>query len=281
MIWRLPPIAQVVLTLAFLWQIGFLGSCLGQGNDTGAEHIAYLLKRQRAYTLERVSDNRRVSLEPAPLIRWYNPVSGARGGVFVWTLDNRPVAMTKCHLNDRKQHYVESSVAFSDGLALKLQSQTIWSPEEPALKDVSVEDNLVPASSSVRRLLQMRQLAASFSIQDQWGEDGEPYQLRLMPRPLYRYTSEQSGVLDGAVFAFVQGTNPEAVVVVEAVRKDGVLRWRCGISRLTGYALNAERNGATVYTVKKMNHPARRDSYRHLWAQPRPYPINVKASIDQ
>lgn len=272
--------ARLVLMLTLAWPVGNARLSHAEQPDIITEHVAYLLKRQQAYVLERVSDRRRSLLETTPLFRWDNPISGARGGVFVWTIDQRPVAITKCHVNDRKQHYVESSVALSAGLVLKHEDQTIWSPRESALEFVPVESNSSPASSSVRRLLQMRRLAAGFTVEDEWGEDSEPYQLRLMPRPLYRYASKQVGVVDGALFAFVQGTNPEALVIVEAVEQGENVRWRCGISRLTGYALHAKRDGETVYTVTKLNHPARRASYRHHWEQPRPYPIKTQALSD-
>lgn len=240
------------------------------------DHLAYLVKRQQDYQLRRDEDNALAVLREQPLIRWENPISGANGGVFVWTIDERPVAMTKCHVNDRKQHYVESSVVLSGGLRLQQRGQEIWSPKQSALKEIATNALWNPAMSSVGRLVQMRKLAAEFEIEDQWGEgDGELYQLRLMPRPLYRYVSPSNGVIDGAVFAFVQGTNPEAMILVEAVQEDDAARWRCCISRLTGYAMVAFRNGSAVYKVPKLHGPGTNSGYRHHWEKPVPYPFTI------
>ena len=43
-----------------------------------------------------------VSLETKPLFRWYNPISGARWGAFVWTLDKRPVWDVAFHPTERR-----------------------------------------------------------------------------------------------------------------------------------------------------------------------------------
>ena len=39
-----------------------------------------------------------------------------------------------------------------------------------------------------------------------------------MPQPLLRYAAPDSGVIDGAVFAFAEATDPEALLILEARR---------------------------------------------------------------
>lgn len=273
-----PFLARPLLLMLLVCLVAAAGRCPAGEQAEDQRHLEYLLDRQRAYRLNRVADERAAELRAKPLFRWNNPISGARGGVFLWTIDDQPVAMTKCHVNDRKRHYVETSVALSSGLVLRHEGHSIWDPGQPALKYVPVAGQ-PPSTKSARRLAQMRRLAGGFEITDQWGVGGQPYQLRLMPRPLYRYTSPEAGIIDGALFAYAQGTNPEVVVIVEAIQDSEATRWRCGISRLTGYALRAERGGATVYDVKKTNHPSgRQDSLRHHWEQPQPYPFSGGAS---
>jgi hypothetical protein len=122
----------------------------------------------------------------------------------------------------------------------------------------------------------MRELAGSLEIEDQWGEgEEELYQLRLLPRPLYRYEAPAEQVIDGAIFGYSQGTNPEAVVVIEAVETDSAREWRCQVSRLTGYAVTARRNGDVVLEVPKLNNTTRTTSFRHVYERPVPYPFQV------
>ncbi|WP_160149344.1 hypothetical protein [Roseiconus lacunae] len=240
------------------------------------QHLSYLVKRQQAHQMARKEDRAFCALRTDPIIRWANPISGANGGVFLWTIDGLPAAISKCHLNDRKKHYVESTVILAPDLILKHPNQSTWTPRQPDLKEVSVNKTPRLNLSASGRLIEMRQLAEGFTISDRWGEDGgELYQLRLMPRPLYRYTSEASSVIDGAIFGFAQGTNPEAIVLVEVIRENGSISFRCGISRLTGYELQATRGGATVFEVARVDGPGIHDGYRHHWEKPVPYPIEL------
>ena len=67
----------------------------------------------------------------------------------------------------------------------------------------------------------MRRLARQFSASvndDKFGRQ----QLRLLSKPLYSYGKAGSQVLDGAIFAFAKGTNPEVLVLIEAVPKDSL-----------------------------------------------------------
>ena len=63
----------------------------------------------------------------------------------------------------------------------------------------------------------MRSLAREFngrSLSDQ----GQAWELRLLPQPLYRYESTDPDVLDGALFTLVSsaGTDPEIILLLEA-----------------------------------------------------------------
>ena len=66
-----------------------------------------------------------------------------------------------------------------------------------------------------------------------WREGSDREELRLLPQPVYRYESEDPEVQDGGVFAFVQGTDPEVLLLLEAVRTEGGLVWIYGFVRGT------------------------------------------------
>jgi hypothetical protein len=52
--------------------------------------------------------------------------------------------------------------------------------------------------------------------------------------PLYRYEKPPGDVLEGAVFAFVLGTDPELLLVLEARRDEGATVWQYALARMTG-----------------------------------------------
>lgn len=98
---------------------------------------------------------------------------------------------------------------------------------------------------------QMRQVIEGFAVYDGFQEKTE-WVLRLLPKPLYRYSCPVWKVLDGAVFAFVQGTNPEVLVVLEARRttdKEGGQAWYSGVARQTCYPARATYRNQPVWSV--------------------------------
>ncbi|MAG94065.1 MAG: hypothetical protein CMJ48_09980 [Planctomycetaceae bacterium] len=50
-------------------------------------------------------------------------------------------------------------------------------------------------------------------------------QLRRLSQPIYRYESDNANLLDGAMFAFVQGTDPEVFLLLEARSKGNNHQW--------------------------------------------------------
>ena len=55
--------------------------------------------------------------------------------------------------------------------------------------------------------------------------------------------------IDGGVFAFVQGTDPEAILLLEAVHADGRPRWQYAFARATSAALEARLDKPVVWEV--------------------------------
>ena len=63
-------------------------------------------------------------------------------------------------------------------------------------------------------------------------------------------------VRDGALLAFVQGTNPEVWLLLEA-RADGSggLQWHYGLAPMTGYAVEASHDGRQVWSSPPQTRP--------------------------
>ncbi len=96
----------------------------------------------------------------------------------------------------------------------------------------------------------MRALIRDFSASTQ-DHTARHLELRLLPQPLYRYESTDPDVLDGAVFAFVSSTDPEALLVIEARKPapaDGPV-WNYAICRFTDLSLSVQHKGKEVFTA--------------------------------
>ena len=90
-----------------------------------------------------------------------------------------------------------------------------WSPKKPALELLEFPDAGSPAENHATRLVQMKTLIRRFEVAI-IGHDKIRYELRLLARPIHRYANPPAGLIDGVMFAYARGTNPETIAVVEA-----------------------------------------------------------------
>ena len=81
----------------------------------------------------------------------------------------------------------------------------------------------VPADSPAARIRQMRALAQEFTGR-QTNRKGVDSDMRLLAQPIYRYENTKGDVIDGGLFVFVQGTDPEVFLLIEARRPPGGAR---------------------------------------------------------
>lgn len=81
----------------------------------------------------------------------------------------------------------------------------------------------------------MKQLAGAFRIV--YIEKKDRTELRLLQRPLYRYESADPALIDGALFAYVRATDPDALVFIEARKTVDGVEWQYGIARQNAMAL--------------------------------------------
>ena len=121
-----------------------------------------------------------------------------------------------------------------------------------------VAKEFLQRDDTLRRRVEMTTLARDFSAEtgpDEAKRQKATPQLRLLPTPLYRYpqsSSDQDGVVDGAVFCFVVGGgNPQILLVLEAVRQDDKLSWRYALSRRTIAELKVFHRSQEVWQVRE------------------------------
>ncbi|MBC7818882.1 MAG: hypothetical protein IAG10_18500 [Planctomycetaceae bacterium] len=273
-----PCLVCCLLSLLFSLQASADGK-----NSVAEQRVAWLREKVAALRVFPTQEsNEACKLREEPIIKWSNPVSGAEGSVFVWTSDGRPIALAKCHLNSRNSYHVETLIAISDNrLRMNEAGQVSWEPTEPGVKFETLADLGLPASTESLRLAQMRRAAREFRFVDNWGETGttakSEWELRLMPAPLLRYSSASNKIIDGALFAFAQGTNPEALVLVEAVETVNGRAWRVAPSRLTGYQIRVWHKDQLVLEVAKIQTAIRTASLFHRTRTLNPFPFLEKA----
>ena len=84
----------------------------------------------------------------------------------------------------------------------------------------------------------MRNLARRFRGDDNFEDKKDESVLRLLTNPLLRYDDQKAGLMDGAVFALVHGTDPEMIIMIESRKKDGkAAEYLYALAPMTGYEL--------------------------------------------
>jgi hypothetical protein len=203
------------------------------------------------------------------VLRWTNPFAGrVYGNTYVWLQEGRPAA-AGCmfrYFDPYRSFNGELTALTGAKLVAKRDDTVVWRPKDE-WKWHPVPGAAAPAATAAMRLVQMRGLAADFVVEVldtrnlRKGEDQTP---RLLPRPLYRYDAEQTRTLDGALYAFVLGTDPELLLLLEcntAAEKPG---WRFGVGRMNRDQIRLKRKGETVWEVPALREFGNEDAYRFL-----------------
>ena len=119
----------------------------------------------------------------------------------------------------------------------------VWSTSRPGLAFQPVPNAPVPADTAPARLRQMQALVREFSA-NTIDSKGSTWTLRPLVKPLYRYESKS----DGALFALVQGTDPEAFVVLEAKGDGKDAHWEYAVARFTDLEIRVRLKDREVFS---------------------------------
>ena len=183
------------------------------------------------------------------VMRWANNTRGSEDGMTVLFLNAGCPEAVCCMYPWVKRLNHEFDSLSRGKLIAKRDGAVVWSPEKPGVTFLAVPDADAPAENPVARFRQMKTLAAQFSsTMLGWKSDkSDREELRLLPQPLYRYESKRSDVLDGAVFAFVQGTDPETLLLLEAFNSDNRVEWQFAFARRTSGELEGRHKDKVVW----------------------------------
>jgi hypothetical protein len=208
----------------------------------------------------------KTALTPVPVMRWRNVVRGQEGEAMmvVWSHNGRPIAVASIYPWQGKMSHEFDSLSRDNKLIAREKDRVIWSPTTAGVEFKDVPKAPKPAKTPVERLRQMKAIAEGFkATMTGWSADNSDQEaLRLLPRPLHRYDltnakDPEPKLLDGALFAYVQGTDPEVVMALEAVGTAEDAVWQYACVRATSGGLEVKLGDVVVWTAKK--HPANRD----------------------
>jgi hypothetical protein len=248
---------------------GFDSSGVGADETTPAEltpeqkEREKLLQRmkQRAAGIEvqitTDQDQVAAKLVAEPLLRYNDQPRGFRDATVWCWCDNqgRPVALLKTQIGrDRgRSRWLDGLNSLSDRLIeAKWEDGHRFASRQPGMKRIQFADGPEASDKPRVRLQQMKEIADRVSLTI-WPSEGGQQEMRLLPRPLYRYTPPAGELIDGALFGFTtNGTNPDAVLAVELTGRDVTKgTWLYGLAQMTTGGLAARIDDREVWTATK------------------------------
>ena len=136
-------------------------------------------------------------------------------------------------------------------LVCRRSGEIVWNPRTGGLLNQPLADAPPPANTATGRLAQLRSLARRFSATCIRRE--VTTELRLMPQPLYRFSDETQGVVDGALFALAVGNDAELLLLIEAVEsvKAQQPAWRFSLARMSSLDLKVRLDDLEIWTVPR------------------------------
>lgn len=262
---RMSLLPLVVATLLVWTSSGRYAIAQPPVNNSSAEDEA---EEQRAHRLsemrERVaafkafdSEDREheLSLIADPILRFSDPArTFSDGTIWAWGEKGRPAALITIERYENFWSYELVSLAVGHVQATRPDGER-WRPTQPGIELKPMPDAPAPATSESARLRQMRDMARRFALSEIFRE--QTYELRLLTNPMHRYSDADDGLLDGALFVYAYGTNPEAVLAIEARgAPGGAAIWQYGFVRLTAAAVSAKVGDSLAWTAEANLRPS-------------------------
>ncbi len=225
--------------------------------DAGAERLKFMKDSVQGYELT-VGDDRSVvlKLQETPVFRLGKQYGKdlEDGAIFLWTGEQgRPEVAIQVfqikNAGEPRGTWIHEFTSLSPTTVTADQhGRSRWAPRTSGIAFKPVPDAPKPAESVAQRGRQMRSLAASFRASDDFGAKGW-LELRLLPTPISRYGQSGTKLLDGALFAFVHGTDPEVFLFLEArTGKDGPA-WQYALAPMTIFAVKGSYRGKAVWEL--------------------------------
>ncbi len=238
--------------------------------DARLEMMMRMAERYDIYA--QTDPPRKLERVAKPVLRWTNPVRGAKDGcLWLWTQNGRPEAIVSFYpsLGTEGEQWDHEFQSLSRGNLRAERSRTpFWTPEKPGIEFKAVPDAPPPADTAAKRSSQIRTLAGRFSARVIVREDKSA--LRLLTTPIYRYNDKEAGVIDGALLVFAQGTDPELFLLLEARADKDTSQWQYALARMTSWGVEASLDERPVWKVEywDRDNPDPRLPYLSIFRQP-------------
>jgi len=210
------------------------------------------------YTFALESDKETpFKVDSDPKLRYWNSVRAGNnhGELFIWTHNGRCVLAgailsyevwtdTREVAHEFHSFSPEKIVGDRNGVAIEMSVPGVDFKPVPGAKP--------PAKSRALRMVQLRKMAKFFEASTLSKANStlsgkrESLPLRALSQPIFRYETKEVSD-DGAVFAYVTGTDPEVLVAIESRQTDDGPQWVYGAARFTDLPITLKFKNKTVW----------------------------------
>lgn len=267
------PIACCTIVVTLLTCVA--GVAIADEPDTAARdaHRVRMLQVAESLQIADAESGKSVPLVAEPLLLYSDATRATvESGLWICGGHGRPAAIVATefypdHPKGPTWLYEISSVS-DRRISARCGTSLDWTARTPGLSLQALPNAGVPAERAARRLSQMKQLLRRFTARESAVIEGE-IELRPLPNALHRYKDPNFQLIDGAIFAFANGTNPEVFVLLEAHAVEGSRSvWKYTLVQMTGGAVSVSLDGAKVWHCEPADPPATRDNYVNGWLAP-------------
>ena len=219
--------------------------------ERAAEALKLCLRAAKEYRL-LLSGPEPIELElkTHPLLRWSNPSYGSiHGVVYVWTHEGRPAAIASIYKIFDPPIYMHFEVHSLSEVPLlgMFDDRPIWNSSRPGVDLKPLTEAPTPAANPAGRLTQMRTVSKDFTVEKTDRDNGSQQQMRLLTQPIFRYQSQSAKIIDGAIFAFVQGTDPEVLLMLEVREGATGPEWQYALARMNSVVFRVRYKDREVW----------------------------------
>lgn len=229
------------------------GGAEKQSDADVAERLDSMRRRAKSLTcrIGDGDDTTPTELVDAPILHYSDPGGITTDGtIWAWGTVGRPVALASIFYERQAtgDKWSCELLSLHDGpLSVAAGAGWKWHPPRGEIQMQSLPNEPDASDQARRRSRQMKEIARRFEVSETFSAERTD-QLRLMVRALHEYSDPDRGLLAGALYAYANGTNPEALVIIECRRPaKGEASWKYGFARLGAAQVQASLNGAQVW----------------------------------
>jgi hypothetical protein len=230
-------------------------------DDSALQQAAAVARRLEARPIEK--DEVILPIGRPLLLFGDDPRDLTRGILWGWGV-GRPVAIAELWRGraEKSPYAVSLSLTSREPIRLAVDTAPKWEPAETQIALAPVADAPAPAAKESGRMRQIKEISRRFTAHEFWDPENSRFELRLLVQPVHRYSDPSAEIHDGAVFVLAHGTNPEAVLLIEAAGPSiAAAKWQYGVVRTSNAEIHVELDGKEIWMQPRVGRGATRPAH--------------------